>query len=231
MTSTRTTARTFLPGVIAVLLVLCSCRQADKASTTSTDTSAATGEGAAAPEKLKACFQCNGTGKITCPDCQGREEVDCPGHCLKLTHGTWIHMEVAGHPATDVWQKFQKANGGWRAFNQNHVGHIIESKNGDWVDAGVCPICHGTGKIPCLTCKGTGEIVCDLCKGKTVIPESWTPFDNPKHRAEHFAMKNGTTLVGRKIIVIGNHATIQTATKAVEVNTSDILSETKPGLK
>lgn len=222
MTPTRTTIGTFLPGVLALALILCSCRPSG-----SSDEAPLTGE------KMKTCFKCNGTGKMKCPDCRDGE-VDCPGHCLKLTQGTWIHMDVAGHPPTDVWQKFKSPDGGgWDAFNQNHVGHIIELRNGEWADTGPCPICHGTGKVPCPKCNGTGEVVCDVCDGKKVVPESWTALDNPKmkNRPVHFIMKDGRTLIGRKIFVIGNHATIQTATTAVEVNTSDIVSESKPDLK
>src|SRR5256885_2327743 len=76
-------------------------------------------------EKTKTCFQCNGTGKMKCAVCNGTGKADCPGQCLKLTKGSWIHMEVAGHPATDVWQKFATPAGGWRAYNQNHAGHVI----------------------------------------------------------------------------------------------------------
>lgn len=236
MTRAKITVLTFLPGVIALSMILCSCRHAGRADETQANaprtnqpsSSTAATTATTTEEKTKACFQCNGTGKMTCPDCKGRGEIDCPGHCLKLTQGTWIHMDVAGHPPTDLWQKFDRPAGQWRAYNQNHVGHIIEYRNGDWVDTGPCPICHGKGKVPCSKCDGTGEVVCDLCEGTKVVPESWTAFDNPKHRPTHFAMKDGTTLVGRKTIVIGNHAVIQTANGQMEVNTSDILAENKP---
>lgn len=187
-------------------------------------------ESAPAAEIMKTCFQCNGTGKMKCPVCRDGE-VPCPGHCLKLTSGVWVHMDVAGHPPTDVWQKFAIPAGGWRAYNQGHVGHVIALRNGDWVDTGPCPICHGTGKITCPTCRGTQEIVCTLCDGKKVIPESWTAFDNPKmkNRPAHFKMKDGTTLVGKKVIVIGDQITIRTANGDVEVKGSDIASEGKPG--
>src|SRR5215469_10763949 len=227
MTSTKTKVWTFLPCILASLLLLCSCRKAGETpSARDTESTGSTGE------KTKTCFQCNGTGKMKCPDCKDGF-ADCPGDCLKLTKGTWVHMDVAGHPATDLWQRFEKPGGGWRAYNQNHVGHVIEYRNGDWVDTGPCPICHGTGKIECPKCKGTGEIACTVCDGKGVVPESWTTFDNPKlkNRPDHITLKDGRVLFGKKVFVFGNHTTIQTMTGNVEVNTSDIVSESKPAGK
>jgi hypothetical protein len=208
----------FLPGVLALVLVLCSCRKAGEA----------VGDIGPTGEKMKACFQCKGTGKMKCPDCRDGF-VDCPGDCLKLTQGEWVHMKVDGHPSTDLWHKFE-VQGGFTAFNQDHVGHIIKSINGDWIDSGKCPICHGTGKVECPKCKGTGEVTCTICDGKGVVPESWTAFDNPKlkSRPGQITLKNGKVLLGKKVFVFGSHTTIQTANGNVEVNTSDIVSESKP---
>ena len=216
----KKTGWTFVPGVLALLLLLCSCRKAGEAP--------GAGDAGATGEKMKTCFQCNGTGKMKCPDCRDGE-IDCPGKCLKLTQGTWIHMDVAGHPPTDLWQRFRRANG-WTSYNQNHVGHIIEERNGDWVDTGPCPICQGKGKIECPKCKGTGEITCTLCDGKKVVPDSWTTFDNPKlkNRPDHISLKDGRVLFGKKVFVFGTRTTIQTTNGNVEVNTSDIVSESKP---
>lgn len=233
MTTTRTTVWISLPGILALLLVLCSCKPAAPANETSSTTTDTNAGAAVTGEQMKTCFQCNGSGKMTCPDCQGRGEVDCPGHCLKRTKGTWIHMDVAGYPATDVWQEFEKLDGRRKVFNQDHVGHIIALSNGEWVDTGPCPICHGTGKVPCPRCKGTGEVACDVCDGKKVVPESWTAFDNPKMKNHpiHFTMKDGRTLFGKKVFVAGNHTTIHTTSGDVEVNTADIVSESKPDAK
>jgi hypothetical protein len=142
-------------------------------------------------------------------------------------------MQVTGHPPTDIWQKFPKPGGGWTAYNQNHVGHVIELRNGDWVDTGPCPVCHGKGKIECAKCGGTGEIVCNICEGTKVVPESWTAFDNPKlkNRPGQIALKDGRVLIGKKVFVFGTHTTIQTANGNVEVNTSDILAQNQPNGK
>ncbi|HET7625827.1 MAG TPA: hypothetical protein VFM25_11240, partial [Verrucomicrobiae bacterium] len=165
-------------------------------------------------EKMKPCFQCHGTGKMKCPSRTCKDgETDCPGPCLKLTKGTWVHMNVAGHPATDVWQKFRTANG-WQAYNQGHVGHVIKMVNGMPTDVGVCPICHGTTKVKCPVCKGTGVVVCDVCEGKKEIPESWSAFDNPKmkDRPSHFKMKDGAILIGRRKMIVGDETAILTET-------------------
>jgi len=166
--------------------------------------------------------------KCTAPSCRNGE-AECPGQCLKLTKGTWIHMEVAGHPPTDVWQKFTTPAGGWRAYNQNHVGHIIKLQNGDFKEVGRCPICKGTTRVKCTVCNGTGEVVCNICDGKKVVPASWTAFDNPKMKSQpdHFRLKDGTVLVGRQVVIMGSHTTIRTAKGDVEVNTADIVPEGK----
>jgi hypothetical protein len=181
-------------------------------------------------EKTKPCFQCNGTGKMKCPvpSCKGGQ-ADCPGHCLKLSQGTWIHMDVDGHPPTDLWQRFPKAGGGWQAWNQNHVGEVIQIQNGNPVNVGKCPICGGTTKAKCPACNGTGEVVCSLCDGKKAVPESWSAFDNPKmkNRPSRFTLKDGRIVLGRKVMVMGSEATIRTEHEDIKVETADILSEEK----
>jgi hypothetical protein len=180
------------------------------------------------PEELKTCFNCDGTGKVGCPN--GKDgDMDCPGPCLKLSKGKWEHLEVDGHLPTDLWQKFTKADGSWSAWNQNHVGDVIEYQNGNPVDIGKCKICGGTGKVKCTICAGSGKITCPICDGQRVVPKSWTAFDNPKvkNRPGHFKLKDGRTLVGKKMMVLGNSVTIRTETGDVEVKQSDIISEEK----
>ncbi|HXE42279.1 MAG TPA: hypothetical protein VN516_04570 [Candidatus Baltobacteraceae bacterium] len=139
-------------------------------------------------------------------------------------------MDVDNHPATDIWQKFTKGSGGWSAWNQNHVGDVIEYQNGDPVNVGKCKVCSGTGKVKCTLCNGTGEINCPLCDGKKVVPESWTAFDNPKmkNHPEHFKLKDGRTIIGKKMMELGDSITIRTETGNVQVKRGDIVSEEKP---
>jgi len=182
------------------------------------------------PDHMKVCFQCNGVGTMKCPEPGCKDGlVDCPGPCMKLSKGVWEHMEVAGHPPTDLWQKFFTAGGGYQAWNQNHVGQVVEMRDGKPVNIGNCPVCGGTGKVKCPVCKGTGEAVCSVCEGKKVVPESWTAFDNPrmKSRPSQFKLKDGRTIFGRAAMVMGSHITIRTETGDVEVESADIVSEVK----
>ena len=185
----------------------------------------------ATTERTKVCFQCNGTGTMKCPapGCQNGQ-VDCPGSCLKLSRGKWIHMDVTGHPPTDLWQKFSNADGTYTAWNQNHIGQIIQMQNGKAVNVGNCPVCGGTGHVKCSVCKGTGEAVCTLCDGKKVVPESWSAFDNPKMktRPSHFTLKDGRTIVGRRSMVLGSRVTIRTEHGTIDVDAADIVSEETP---
>jgi len=185
--------------------------------------------GDAASEKTKLCFHCIGTGKVPCPN--GKDGLmACPGPCLKLSQGTWEHMEVAGHPPSDIWQKFSTANGGWQAWNQNHVGDVIEYRNGDPVNLGKCKVCAGTGRVKCTLCGGTGLVDCPVCEGKKVVPGSWTEFNNPKmkNRPDQIKLKDGRVLVGKKIMILGDSVTIRTETTNVVVKSSDIVAEEKP---
>ncbi len=115
------------------------------------------------------CPDCGGTGKASCgaPGCV-HGVIPCPNpDCLQLTRGDWVHMHVDGHPDTDVWHKFDAPNGGWAAYSQAHVGHVIQLVNGQWTDMGLCPVCLGTGKAVCPVCRGQKE--CPTCHGKGTI--------------------------------------------------------------
>jgi hypothetical protein len=157
----------------------------------------------------------SGKGMVKCmaPGCvAGR--VDCPGPCLKLDRGEWIHMDVPGHPPTDLWQQFfnQSGLGGYQAFNQNHVGDVIEYQNGVAVDTGKCKVCGGTGKVACSFCNGTGQVVCPICSGKKFIPVAWTPTDNPwlDGQPDLIRLNDGRVLFGKIISTTGSDVLIKT---------------------
>jgi hypothetical protein len=78
-------------------------RQAVAAVDSQTSTAAA---------KEKTCFNCAGVGTVPCraPGCVAGK-VECPGPCMKLTRGNWIHMNVAGHNPNELWLKFPTADG------------------------------------------------------------------------------------------------------------------------
>lgn len=179
----------------------------------------------------KVCFACKGEGTVAClvPGCVDGH-VDCPGPCLKLTRGVWVHMDVAGHPPSDIWQKFpdQPDLGGYHAWNQDHVGDVIEYQNGVAVDIGQCKICGGTGKVKCNVCKGTGRVTCPICEGKKFIPIAWTPTDNPyfNRQPDIIRLLDGRVLLGRVAATVGDDLTIVTRDKKIlHVKTSDILSK------
>lgn len=71
----------------------------------------------------------------------------CPNNCLKRETEGWRSMDVKGHPPTDVWMTFTDDKGSWVAFNQNHVGHVIQRVNGTPTDVGVCPVCKGSTRV------------------------------------------------------------------------------------
>lgn len=182
----------------------------------------------------KPCFECKGTGKAKCSvaSCKGGQ-ANCPNPCLKPDDGTWVHMTVAGHPATDVWKRFRKRDGSWTAWNQGHAGEVIQMQNGEPTNVGKCTVCGGTTKVKCAVCKGTGKVTCPICEGKKAVPQSWTAFDNPKmkNRPTHFKLKDGREIVGRKVSAVGSSIIIKTETGNVTIQASDLASEKPPTSK
>jgi len=182
-------------------------------------------------EKTQSCFQCSGTGKSKCnvPSCVNGQ-ANCPAPCLKPNDGTWVRMNVAGHPPTDLWKKFPTRTGSYQAWNQNHAGELVQMKNGDPVNVGQCPTCKGSTKVQCKTCNGTGQIICPICDGKKTVPASWSAFDNPKmkDRPTRFTLKDGRVIVGRKSSSLGSTVSIKTEKGTESVQASDIVSEEKP---
>src|ERR1017187_5084649 len=120
----------------------------------------------------KVCFACKGEGTVAClvPGCTNGQ-VDCPGPCLKLSKGAWIHMTVAGHDPSELWQQFPNLSGqgGYQSWNQNHVGEVIVYKNGVAVNVGKCRVCGGTSKVTCSVCRGTGRQTCPVCNGTKFV--------------------------------------------------------------
>jgi hypothetical protein len=182
----------------------------------------------------KVCFECRGQGTVACraPGCTNGE-VDCPGPCLKLSKGAWIHMTVAGHDPSDLWITFTKADGGTMSWNQNHVGDVIQMQNGNPVNIGKCKVCDGTGKVTCSVCKGTGRQTCPVCNGTKFVPVAWTPTDNPwfNSQPDLIRLKDGRVFLGRVAMAIGEERTIITRDKqTLHLKASDILpkADTNP---
>ena len=181
----------------------------------------------------KVCFECRGKGTVPClvPGCTDGE-VDCPGPCLKLSKGTWIHMTVAEHGSNELWQKFpnKKGQAGYQSWNQDHVGEVIVYTNGVAVNIGKCKVCGGTGKVTCSVCNGTGRQICPVCNGTKFVPLAWTPTNNPwfNSQPDVIRLADGQVLLGRVAATIGDDITIITRDKKIlHVKASDILP--KPG--
>jgi len=177
----------------------------------------------------KVCFACKGEGTVACrvPGCVNGQ-VDCPGPCLKLSRGTWIHMDVPGHGPNELWQKYPDLDGreGYYAFSQNHLGEVVQYQNVRAVSIGKCKICGGTGKVKCDVCQGTGKVTCPICNGKKFIPVAWTPTDNPwfNNQPDVIRLADGQVLLGRVAASAGDDRTIVTRDKKIlHVKASDIL--------
>jgi hypothetical protein len=180
------------------------------------------------PKGMKVCFQCGGSDKTACvaPGCKNGA-VDCAGPCLKLSRGTWEHRSVDGHPDTDLWQGFHMVNATTRYWNQNHVGEVIEMRDGMAENIGKCRLCGGTARAKCAVCGGTGRVACPICEGKGFVPEAWTAFNNPKqkNRPSSIQLKGGRTIYAKIESRIGSRVYIRTESgKQEELLADDIVS-------
>ncbi len=160
---------------------------------------------------VEKCPRCQGTGTTRCAALHCKEGwVDCPGKCLKLSVGRWEHMDVPGHDAKELWQKFTYP-GGHSAWTTAHVGQVIEMRDGKAVNIGACPICGGKAKVPCKVCQGTGQVVCAVCHGKKFLPVRLVKTPTPtalaeipaatiKTRDDAIRLKDGTTIHGQIVV-------------------------------
>jgi hypothetical protein len=180
-------------------------------------------------EKTKSCFECKGKGEAKCPEVSCRSGAkDCPGPCLKLTKGVWEKRNVPGH--TDPNERWQKVTSGRRSgyWSSAHVGEVPILAADGTAASPKCTVCGGAATVTCPRCKGKGTGVCTLCDGKKSVPESWSAFDHPKmkNRPQKFSLKDGRTIIGRKVMISGDTVTLRTADGDVKVNSGDITSET-----
>lgn len=60
--------------------------------------------------------------------------------CMNYSKKGWHHMRTQNHPDSDIWLCY-----GSMSYNQNHLGHLIDSSSGKPLDVGPCPKCDGTG--------------------------------------------------------------------------------------
>jgi hypothetical protein len=160
----------------------------------------------AVDEPTKECPQCQGTGQRACQAACDKGLRNCPGKCLKLSVGRWEHLKVEGHAPTELWQKFPKKKGGYSAWNQNHVGEVVEIRDGEPVLAGKCPVCGGAAKIKCSACEGTGQAKCLLCAGTGQVAVSVQPVTLPGE----YLLKDGRLLKGKITMQRGEVLMIRT---------------------
>ena len=214
--------------LVAVLFIGCG-KPAQEASK-QTQESETNAVAVAAPEKeQKPCFVCNGQGIVACraPGCMNGK-MDCPGLCLKLTRGTWIHTAVAGHDPSELWRKFPESNGGYQARSHHHVGDVIVMQNGHTVNIGPCKVCGGAAKVDCRACQGQGKQPCEMCEGKKVIPIAWTPTDSPwfNKQPDVIRLKNGDAFLGKVVGSSGEESTVRLREgKFIHVETAGILAK------
>jgi hypothetical protein len=140
-------------------------------------------------------------------------------------------MDVKGHSPDELWRNFEDKDhgGGSVAWNQHHLGEVIEYQNGRAVNVGRCKICGGTTKASCPVCKGKSAIVCPVCGGEKVVPESWSFLENPKIKVRpyHFKMKDGSEIDGYKIMEQGGVTTVRVADGEMKLNRRDVVSEAR----
>jgi hypothetical protein len=175
------------------------------------------------------CFECNASGRMACGTggCQAGQ-MECPSPCLKLSRGKWEHMDMAGHKADELWQKYPNGPGRTIAWNHHHVGEVVLVENGVAHNAGQCQTCLGSTKVKCKMCNGQGTQTCYICDGKTVVPASWTVNSNPKlaSQPDLIRLRDGRSVLGRIAIQAGKFCTIRTRDgKMIEVNSADIVSK------
>ncbi len=181
------------------------------------------------PAGQKPCFACESKGKAACTasGCQ-HGQADCPAPCLKTSQGKWEHLEVAGHPPGELWQKFYYGGGSKsKAWDQAHVGEVIEMRDGEPANIGKCKTCGGTTRARCATCGGTGELPCETCESRGFVPEAWTASNNPKRKSplSAFVFKDGRQLRGKISMQVGRWVSITTVDgKKIEASLNDIVS-------
>jgi len=180
-------------------------------------------------KKEQICFECGGNRHSVCGASGCRNgHIECPGPCLKMSRGKWEPLEVKGHSPKELWQKFPKAQGGYEAWNQNHVGEIIQIEGGLPRNIGKCPTCKGAARIACAKCAGKGTVTCFICEGKAVVPAAWTAANNPRldNHPDLIKLRDGRTFIGRIAMQSGSSCTIRTRDgQMIDVASADILNK------
>lgn len=148
---------------------------------------------------------------------------------MKLSKGTWVHMNVAGHDPKELWQYFPNSNGrGGRSWSQAHVGEVIVMQDGQPVNTGPCKTCAGTTRVECQTCRGKRKQTCVICEGKKFIPVAWTETDNPwfNRQPDLIRLNDGRVLLGKVAASAGEELIIRLRDgKTTRVKKGDVTSK------
>lgn len=113
------------------------------------------------------------------------------------------------------------------SWSQAHCGEVVAYQNGDPVNLGACKVCGGSTRVTCTACKGSGIQHCEICGGKAIVPDAWTPTDNPwfNQQPDVIRLSNGEVILGRIAASSGDDRTIVTRDKkVVHVKRSQIVS-------
>jgi hypothetical protein len=71
----------------------------------------------------------------------------CPNPCLKPFDVRWQKDAKLG---AGLFYKYITPDGGWKAFDENHKGGLVQMDHGLAIDSGDCPLCNGTGHVRAL---------------------------------------------------------------------------------
>ena len=96
------------------------------------------------------CKKCGGTGKLTCPVCQGQKSIYCD---VCRGDGTLVCPKCKKTLKVDC----QDCKGRGKVYSNEKQAYVA------------CPLCEGKGSLPCRDCKN-GFKPCDECGGKGKIP-------------------------------------------------------------
>ena len=150
-------------------------------------------------------------------------------------------MNVPGHDPKELWQKHTGSKG-WHAWTSDHVGEVIEIRNGMPENIGKCPLCGGEATVLCKACQGTGTIVCPTCHGNKVVPMRVVSVATPQTakprqqtslaiqpspvKPRLIRLRDGRTFIGQIIISDPKVSWIKTSDgKTVEVPTKSIIRD------
>lgn len=172
------------------------------------------------------CPTCKGTGVAACPNAECvKGKALCPAPCLKKERGEWVHLKVAGHADSELWQKFRSSPTSYEAWNQSHLGERIELVNGKFTNTGKCPVCKGTTRVECSICHG--DPTCKRCKGAGQLPASEAaPARAAGSGLSIFRTKDGDVYEGTVMARNAAFVMIKTAEgKTVKLATKNLVEE------